>query len=113
MLSTKDYYSVPGIITQYWGLLLSTRDYPDFSARYCLSLALMMIMPSIMNFQQWPKQTKWCRFCQPAGGSFIIILIFETNLYVIIKDDYESELTWISNSEVMQPFWTHGPKAKT
>ena len=27
LLSTKDYCSVPGIITQYQGLLLSTRDY--------------------------------------------------------------------------------------
>ena len=76
-------YSVPRIITQhqglsgFQGLLLSTRDYP-VSHENCLSLALM-IMPSIMNFQ--PKQRKWCRFCQilkPTGGSFMIILIFET-----------------------------------
>ena len=30
LLSTRDYYSVSGIITQYQGLLLSTRDYLDF-----------------------------------------------------------------------------------
>ena len=40
----------------------------------------------------------------------------------MIKDNYESELTWISNfawrkfastSTVMQPFWTHGPESET
>ena len=34
------YYSVPGIITQYQGLLLSTRHYPDFSASYICKLSV-------------------------------------------------------------------------
>ena len=57
-----------------------------------------------------------------TGGSFVIILTSETLL--VIKDDCESELTWISNfawrkfastrpSTVMQPFWTNGPESET
>ena len=48
---------------------------------------------------------------------FVIILTLDT--CIVIKDDYESELTWDSNfawrkfastRTVLQPFWTQGSK---
>ena len=52
-----------------------------------------------------------------TGGSSMIILTSET--WLVTKDYYEGELTWIPNFEwrkfastriVMQPIWTNGPK---
>ena len=45
---------------------------------------------SEMTFQQRPKM-----ILKPTGGSFVIILTLDT--WLVIKVDYESESTWISN----------------